>query len=39
MGKGLIPAVVGDNSPVDLKVKKIRNKQKVIHHGLKAVNY
>lgn len=34
-----IPTVVGNNSTVDLKVKKIRNKKRVIHHGLKAVNY
>lgn len=35
----LIPNVVSDNSLVDLKVKKIRDKQRVTQQGLNAVNY
>lgn len=35
----LIPNVVSDNSLVDLKVKKIRDKQRVIHQGPNAINY
>lgn len=33
-----IPTVVGDKSRVDLKMKKLREKQSIINQGLNAVN-